>query len=94
MRSFPPLLGVTRYITGPQLEFVRPARHVEHPILIDQICLTFLPGIPHKAVESDVYRGYHIPKGAIVIPNIWFVGAFPAFEAPARWLINIMQPGR
>ena len=23
------------------------------------------------AVEADVYRDYHIPKGAIIIPNIW-----------------------
>jgi hypothetical protein len=25
------------------------------------------------AVESDTYRDYHIPKGAIIIPNIWCV---------------------
>ena len=27
--------------------------------------------MPHRAMEADVYRGYHIPKGAIVFPNIW-----------------------
>ncbi|EPT01064.1 hypothetical protein FOMPIDRAFT_112035 [Fomitopsis schrenkii] len=28
-------------------------------------------GIPHAVIEDDVYRGYHIPKGATVIANIW-----------------------
>ncbi|KAF9255704.1 cytochrome P450 [Marasmius fiardii PR-910] len=30
------------------------------------------PGaIPHAAVEDDEYKGYFIPGGAMVIPNIW-----------------------
>ncbi|KAF5338850.1 hypothetical protein D9758_015574 [Tetrapyrgos nigripes] len=28
-------------------------------------------GIPHASVAEDVYRGYRIPKGSIMIPNIW-----------------------
>ncbi|KAB5588512.1 O-methylsterigmatocystin oxidoreductase [Ceratobasidium theobromae] len=28
-------------------------------------------GIPHMCFEDDVYRGYEIPKGTIVIGNIW-----------------------
>ncbi|KAG9092234.1 hypothetical protein FS749_015902 [Ceratobasidium sp. UAMH 11750] len=28
-------------------------------------------GIPHACSQDDVYRGYHIPKGAIVIGNTW-----------------------
>ncbi|KAI0827125.1 CyP450 monooxygenase [Trametes gibbosa] len=28
-------------------------------------------GIPHRLIEDDEYRGYHIPKGTLVIPNIW-----------------------
>lgn len=27
--------------------------------------------IPHTTTEEDTYMGYHIPKGAIVIPNTW-----------------------
>jgi len=27
--------------------------------------------IPHAAVEDDVYAGFHIPKGAILIANLW-----------------------
>ncbi|KDQ58278.1 hypothetical protein JAAARDRAFT_193694 [Jaapia argillacea MUCL 33604] len=28
-------------------------------------------GLPHRVMEDDVYEGYHIPKGSVVIPNIW-----------------------
>ena len=28
-------------------------------------------GLPHRAIEDDEYRGYLIPKGSIVIYNIW-----------------------
>ncbi|KAI0347293.1 cytochrome P450 [Trametopsis cervina] len=28
-------------------------------------------GIPHRLQEEDVHEGYRIPKGTIVIPNIW-----------------------
>ncbi|KAL9710038.1 hypothetical protein Ac2012v2_007100 [Leucoagaricus gongylophorus] len=27
--------------------------------------------IPHMSTEEDVYEGYQIPKGAVVIPNAW-----------------------
>lgn len=26
---------------------------------------------PHAALNSDVYEGYYIPKGATVVPNVW-----------------------
>jgi len=28
-------------------------------------------GVPHSNIEDDVYEGYHIPNGSIVICNIW-----------------------
>jgi len=28
-------------------------------------------GIPHMTTEDDVYEGYLIPKGALLLPNIW-----------------------
>ncbi|KAF8799127.1 cytochrome P450 [Phlegmacium glaucopus] len=28
-------------------------------------------GVPHRTTEDDVYEGYHIPKGSIVIYNSW-----------------------
>lgn len=38
-------------------------------------CMRWRPVFPlaivHAAVESDVYEGYYIPKGAVVTPNVW-----------------------
>lgn len=28
-------------------------------------------GLAHCVIEDDVYRGYRIPKGTTVIPNVW-----------------------
>ena len=28
-------------------------------------------GIPHRLDEEDVFEGRRIPKGSIIIPNIW-----------------------
>ncbi|KAH8103459.1 cytochrome P450 [Cristinia sonorae] len=27
--------------------------------------------IPHAVLTDDVYEGYHIPKGSLLIPNVW-----------------------
>ncbi|KAF9554410.1 cytochrome P450 [Agrocybe pediades] len=27
--------------------------------------------LPHKTTEEDIYNGYYIPKGAILMPNLW-----------------------
>ncbi|CAE6440744.1 Tabersonine 16-hydroxylase [Rhizoctonia solani AG-1 IB] len=29
--------------------------------------------IPHAAMEDDEYKGYHIPRGSIVIGNTWAI---------------------
>lgn len=29
-------------------------------------------GIPHMSSEDDTWEGYFIPKGSIVMPNIWY----------------------
>ncbi|KAI0640925.1 cytochrome P450 [Trametes meyenii] len=34
-------------------------------------------GVPHAVQADDVYRGYHIPNGAMVIPNIWWMTQDP-----------------
>lgn len=30
-------------------------------------------GLPHVTTADDVCEGYLIPKGAMILPNIWFV---------------------
>ncbi|EKM49581.1 uncharacterized protein PHACADRAFT_154053 [Phanerochaete carnosa HHB-10118-sp] len=31
------------------------------------------PGVPHCTAKDDIYEGYTIPKGTIVIPNLWAI---------------------
>jgi hypothetical protein len=31
----------------------------------------FFAALPHSTTEDDVYKGYFIPKGTIVIGNAW-----------------------
>lgn len=50
--------------------------------------------VPHRVIEDDVYEGYYIPKGSLVIPNIWFMlndpqrYANPSEFNPERFLGN------
>ncbi|KAG1817246.1 cytochrome P450 [Suillus subaureus] len=30
-------------------------------------------GVPHRVTEDDIHDGYFIPKGSLIIPNIWFM---------------------
>ncbi|KAH7919512.1 cytochrome P450 [Leucogyrophana mollusca] len=27
--------------------------------------------LPHATTQDDIYKGYHIPKGSMIIPNVW-----------------------
>jgi cytochrome P450 len=43
-------------------------------------CGLVLPlNFPHVSTADDIYNGYFIPKGSMVISNIWYVplGLFP-----------------
>lgn len=34
--------------------------------------LTVAPfGVPHSSIEDDEYNGHRIPKGSLILPNIW-----------------------
>lgn len=35
-------------------------------------------GVPHYTSQDDEYRGWHVPSGSIVIPNIWHMLHDPA----------------
>ncbi|KAH8998282.1 cytochrome P450 [Lactarius hatsudake] len=49
-------------------------------------------GAPRKVIVSDVYEGYYIPAGSIIIPNVWGMMHDPAVFTepdrfhPERWL--------
>ncbi|KAG1813931.1 cytochrome P450 [Suillus subaureus] len=51
-------------------------------------------GFPHRATEDDDHDGYYIPKGSMVLPNIWFmlndqrIYANPSQFNPERFLTN------
>ncbi|QRV88351.1 cytochrome P450 family protein [Ceratobasidium sp. AG-Ba] len=34
-------------------------------------------GVPHSSYEDDVYKGYKIPKGAIIFGNVWAMSHDP-----------------
>ncbi|TBU24926.1 cytochrome P450, partial [Dichomitus squalens] len=48
--------------------------------------------VPHRLTSDDVYNGYHLPSGSIVVGNVWAIlhdeRTFPDPEAfvPERWL--------
>ena len=44
-----------------------PTPYIYSKVLI----ILFFAGVPHCPIKDDVYEGYHIPKGSIVIFNTW-----------------------
>ena len=36
--------------------------------------------VPHLLTEDDEYNGYFIPKGAYIIPNVWYEPLFSLFS--------------
>lgn len=50
-------------------------------------------GIPHLNKEETTYNGYTIPKGSVIVPNVWTIsreealfGPDPDDFIPGRWL--------
>jgi cytochrome P450 len=43
--------------------------------------LTDSVAIPHTNRQDDTYKGYFIPKGTMIIPNIWCALDFPGSHA-------------
>ncbi|KAJ7102821.1 cytochrome P450 [Mycena epipterygia] len=59
------------------------------PQLSDQV-LRWNPigplGLPHLSTKDDVYRGYHLPAGSIVLANVWSILRDPlVFPAPEEF---------
>ncbi|KAJ3849827.1 cytochrome P450 [Lentinula lateritia] len=60
------------------------------------IILECLRSVPHLLDTEDTYKGYHIPKGSTVIPNIWAIlrdtkryGPTASTFDPERWLLRV-----
>lgn len=55
-------------------------------------------GIPHASENDDVFRGYHIPKGSILLPAMWWfthdpqVYHDPESFMPERFLLPFQEP--
>ncbi|KZV73581.1 cytochrome P450 [Peniophora sp. CONT] len=55
-------------------------------------------GIPHKLVQDDVYDGYHIPAGSLILPNVYAmlrdpeVYANPEAFQPERFIAQEGKP--
>lgn len=41
--------------------------------MVLQCAYTLNIAVPHRVMQDDIHEGYFIPKGALVIPNIWYV---------------------
>ena len=66
------------YINAFALELLRwhavvPTGEIEfHWILIDRRANMIASlGVPHRVTEDDIHNGFLIPKGSLVIPNVW-----------------------
>lgn len=46
--------------------------HAKHLLTIRKSLMGF-SGLPHRTTQDDIYERYYIPRGTLVIANIWFV---------------------
>ncbi|KAG8905314.1 hypothetical protein FRB99_000240 [Tulasnella sp. 403] len=43
-------------------------------------------GVPHRLMQDDIYNGYHIPAGTIVLANMWAISHDPTlFTSPSTF---------
>ena len=47
-------------------------------------------GVPHRTIEDESYEGFFIPKGSLLIPNIWLV---VNSQSSCANVLNITMPG-
>ena len=65
-------------VVGPdRLPDFEDKEHLPYVQAVVKECMRWAPvaplGLPHLAMEDDEYCGYFIPKGSVVIANIWYV---------------------
>ena len=58
------------------MECTRPSRQVYGATASIAVAInvddTYVTGVPHSVISRDNYRGYDVPEGAMIIPNIWY----------------------
>ena len=45
-------------------------------------------GLPHRTTEDDWYNGYFVPKGTLLVPNVWHLNRDPDMYGPDADHIN------
>ena len=68
-----------------------------HPRGVVDFLLTTSTGIARCTSEDDLYEGYDIPKGTIVMPNVWYVlvlNASGALDSHSRTCRPGQSPSR
>lgn len=67
-----------------------PAPFGEYPIYNSRkLSSSFDIGIPHRSVEEDVYEGWTIPAGSLIMTNLWSV----IFPFHAKMHASLKLPG-
>ncbi|VDC01387.1 unnamed protein product [Peniophora sp. CBMAI 1063] len=82
------VLGRCRLPTAPELEQLPYLQAVFKEVLRwhTVACLN----LPHMTTRDDIYEGYHIPKGSIVLANLWNIANNPdMYPQP-----TVFSPGR
>jgi len=56
----------------PEFEDLQKMPYIRATVMESMRWMPALPmSVPHAVIADDVYKGYHIPKGTVVIPNAW-----------------------
>ena len=50
---------------------VAPIGKFDHSLLSIQVEIYIIVGVPHLLTQDDVYKGYRLPKGSVIVPNAW-----------------------
>ncbi|KAF7338015.1 Cytochrome P450 [Mycena venus] len=69
-------------------------KSLDSPVFIHIVLFLSSVGLPHRAAEDDIHNGYLIPKGSLVLANIWNMAHDPEVYAdplafnPSRFIAS------
>ncbi|OCH90216.1 cytochrome P450 [Obba rivulosa] len=68
-------------VGGSRLPLVQDAPNLRYVDAVIKETMRWQPalhlGMPRRAVEDDYYAGYYIPKGTLLVPNVWAIAYEP-----------------